>query len=719
MVRFILGLVGFLLMFVPEVAFGQVSKPDVIRALRVRERIRLDGLLNEAAWQQAEHISNFTQRELNEGAPATEWTEVAVLYDDANLYVGVWCYDSEPERIVAEEMKRDFSYRSEDNFKLILDTYHDGRNGYLFVTNPNGARFDALVQDNGQSINRAWDGVWDVKTRITPEGWFAEFRIPFSTLKFYRRRQQVWGINFERNIRRKREQVLWQGWSRNFRLEQVSHAGTLVGIEIVGKVTLVELKPYGTSGTEARPGHNITWVNRAGFDVNYLITPAVKFNFTVNTDFAQVESDRIRVNLTRFSLFYPEKREFFLEGSSYFSFSLGGGVQPFYSRRIGLAPDRSTIPILGGVRVLGKTGRTTLGAMSIQTARKDTIPSTNYTVFRVKRDVGKESSIGFIGVGKFQPGRQNVVYGVDFLYSTSRFMGSRRLVFGAALAQSYTSDRPDRIGAAYRLFLEYPNDRVDFQIYWNRADGSFNPETGFLRRKNFQKVGAELRFKPRPAFLPWIQRLVFKPFEFDYYIDENTGRLQSFSSEFRPFGFTTRSGEMFEANIQREAEYLTEDFEIFEGQVISAGEYWFTRYELQFRTFSGRRCHAFFLVNWGDFYRGQRTRWFVRGTWKLNRHVSISSDFSENRISLPGGEFAVHEIGGRIDLAASPDLFGSVFGQWNNEDKTILLNFRMNWIPTPGTNFYFVVNQAVDTAGKRWKSTQTTVLTKLIWRFVI
>jgi len=703
--------------------FAQVSMPNVIHALRISKPIRVDGVLNEPAWARAQHISNFTQRELNEGAPPTERTEVAILYDNKNLYIGVWCFDSQPDKLVAEKMKRDFDYDTEDNFEVIIDTYHDHRNGYLFVTNPNGARFDALVQDNGQRVNRAWDGVWNVKTKRTRKGWFAEFVIPFSTLKFSTAEKQVWGINFERNIRRKREQLLWQGWSRDSELEQISRAGTLVGIEGISSVHLVEFKPYGSGGIEIRSNAPNTWVRRAGGDLNYLITPAMKLNLTMHTDFAQVESDRMRVNLTRFSLFYPEKREFFLEGSNYFNFSLGGGVQPFYSRRIGLAPDRSTIPILAGVRLLGKTGHTTLGGMSIQTARKvtatDTIPSTNYTVFRWKQDVLKESSIGIIGVGKLEPHRQNVVYGTDFLYSSSSFLGDKLLVIGGAFAQSYTSDRRQKFGSAQRVFVDYPNDFIDFRASWNRADVAFNPETGFLRRHGFHRFGADMHIKPRPRFLPWIQRLVFKPFEFDYYVDERTHQMQSFGSEFRPLGFTTRSGEFFEANIQREAENLTEPFEIHKGNVIPAGEYWFTRYELQFGTFEGRPFHTFLFVNWGDFYNGKRTRWFVRSTLKANRYFSISTDIAQNRISLPTGSFVVNEFGGRMDLAASPNLFGSVFGQWNNEEQVILLNFRLNWIPTPGTNFYFVINQAIDTSGTSWQITQTTVVTKLIWRVVL
>ncbi len=708
-----------LLVFSLTTLLGQVSQPNVIHAYFTKQPVQLDGRLDESSWQKAEHISNFTQRELNEGQPASERTEVAVLYDHKNLYIGVWCYDSDVSKIVAQEMQRDFQYSTDDNFKIVLDTYHDGRNGYLFVTNPNAARFDALIQNNGDRVNESWNGVWNVKATVTDKGWFAEFEIPFSTLKFSTKPEQIWGVNFERNIRRKREQDLWQGWSRDAEIEQVSRAGILAGIKGISGVTLIEFKPYGIAGFETYPDAPLDSKLNAGADLNYLITPSMKLNLTVNTDFAQVESDRMQVNLTRFSLYYPEKRAFFLEGRNYFDFSLGRRTQPFYSRRIGLTNEGKPIPILAGARLLGKEGKTTLGAMSLQTARKDSIPSTNYTVLRWKQDIFKQSTIGVIGVGKIQPGRRNMVYGSDFLYSTTRMFGDKNFAFGGAIAQSYTSDRKDKTGLASRVFIDFPNDLIDFSAVWDRTEARFNPETGFQSRTNYQMYNADLRIKPRPKFIPWIQKLVFKLFDFNYYIDDQTHQLQTLWSEFRPLGFTTKSGDFFESNIQRRAERLTEDFEIHKGIIIPKGEYWFTRYELQYGSFRGKPYHYFVFFNWGRYYDGQRTQWAVRNVYQINRHVSASVNYSQNFISLPGGDFMIHEVSGRLSMAVNPDLYGSVFGQWNNESKEVLINFRVNWIPTPGTNFYFVVNQGFDTSGKSVKVSNTTVLTKLVWRFVL
>jgi len=710
----------FVVLFITGQAFAQHSQPDTIHALPISQPIKLDGNLNEQAWQQARKISNFTQRELHEGQPATERTDVAVLYDTKNLYVGVWCYDNQPDKIIASQMKRDFNPGTDDNFQIIIDTYGDKRNGYLFITNPNAARTDVLISQNGQSSNTSWDGVWNVKTTRTAQGWFAEFEIPFSTLRFTKGKKQIWGINFERNIRRKREQDDWQGWSRNSDIQQVSNAGFLTGISGKSKTSLIELKPYGITGLETKKDEDPQFKWNVGGDVNYLISPTLKLNLTINTDFAQVESDQMQVNLTRFSLYYPEKREFFLEGKNYFNFGLGHSTQPFYSRRIGLAPDNSIVPIIAGARVMGKTGNTSIGAMSIETAKKDTLAATNYSVVRVKQDIFKESSVGMIAVSKLEPGRQNFVYGADFNYFNSHFKGNKNIAFGGALAQSYTSDRAQKTGLASRLFFDYPNDFIDFSAVWDRSGAGFNPEVGYQRRRAYQMYNADLRIKPRPKkHMHFIQQFVFKLFDFNWYVDDITHKMQSFWSEFRPLGFSTRSGEYFEFNIQRKAENLTEDFNIYDNIIIPKGEYWFTDWELQFSTFDGRKVYGGVYVNWGGFYNGKQTILAGEFTWQPNKFVKFSADYQQHRIALPEGDFIVHEIGSRIDFAMNPDLFGSAFAQWNNEDKEILLNFRVNWIPKPGANLYFVVNQGYDTQNQRFDSEYTTVQVKLIWRFVL
>jgi hypothetical protein len=375
----------FMLLFMAKM-HAQTSQPNVIHAQYTNEAIKLDGKLDEPVWEKAIHISNFTQRELNIGEPATERTEVAIVYTANTLYIGFWGYDSEPDKLVAREMKRDFEFDLEDNFEVIIDTYNDDRNGFLFVVNPNGARADVQVINNGESENEFWNGVWNAKTTVTDQGWFAEIQIPFSTLKFKTDvSKQRWGINFERNIRRKREQLLWQGWSRDSELELLNRAGTLVGLDSIISKDFIEVKPYAIGGGQFTPGKEEGQLN-AGGDINYLITPTLRMNLTFNTDFAQVEADRQQINLTRFPLFFPERREFFLEGQDFFDMGMGNTVIPFYSRRIGLAEDRSTVPIIAGARLLGKVNNSTLGALSMQTASRDSVPSINYTVLSWRQE---------------------------------------------------------------------------------------------------------------------------------------------------------------------------------------------------------------------------------------------------------------------------------------------------------------------------------------------
>ncbi len=705
-----------ILLALPLGAAAQTSEPSLLRAVRLTGSIRLDGLPEEPAWQAAPRITNFTQRELTEGAPVTERTEVAILYDEDAFYIAFWGYDREPDRIVASRMERDFSWGSDDCFEVIIDTYADHRTGYLFVTNPNGARADALVTDNGRRSNRDWDGVWNVHARTTAEGWFAEFRIPFSTLKFPDAPEQTWGINFERNIRRKREQALWQGWSRNYNLEQVSQAGTLEGIAGVSSGHLIDVRPHLIGGLDHTQGEPQERVADIGVSASYLLTPTFKLNVTVNPDFAQVESDRLQVNLSRFSITYPELREFFLEGQEFFDFSLGGNIQPFYSRRIGIAPDRTEIPILGGVRLLGKQGGTTVGGLVMRTARKGSEPATDYTVVRLKQDLLEESSVGLLLTGRNVPGGLDLTWGADFRLATSSLFGEQNLEASGAVAGTRNQVAGGSDGSAARLAVSYPNDRVEFDASWERATAGFEPGVGFLRREAYQKYYTELQFNPRPSFLPWIQQAEIKPLDVNYYRDDRTGEMQSLAFEYRPLGLTTRSGEALEFNIQREAERLVEPFEILEGSEIPAGTYWFSGYELAVETFSGRPVSADVGVSWGDFYSGQRTEWSFELSWRLSRFLRLSADWQQNRITFGEDHPRVDELGGRADFAFSPNLFGAVGAQWNNEDDEAILNLRINWIPQPGSDFYLVVNQEAETAPARWSPRRTALLSKIVWR---
>ncbi len=710
------ALAALLIVSVSGPASAQTSSPDKIQALRIESPIKLDGILDEKAWATASHISNFTQRELVENAPATERTEVAVVYNGRDLYIGVWCFDSQADQIVAQKMKWDFDYGTDDNFEVVIDTYGDRRNAYFFAVNPNASQADSLIRDNGRTTSSDWNGVWYVAATKTDKGWFAEIRIPFSTLKFRAAAAQTWGINFERNIRHKREQVRWQGWSRDSSLGQISRAGTLEGLSDLARMGIFEFRPYAVAGAEKERA--LPAVKRAdlGLDFSYLVNPTVKMDFTVNPDFAQIESDQMIVNLTRFSISYPEKRQFFLESQSFFDFSLGR-AKPFYSRRIGISQGQET-PILGGTRFLGKMGGTTLGAMVLQTSRTDFANSTNFSLVRLKQDLGEESSVGLLAIGSVQSGHFNGTGGFDALYSTSKLFGDKNFQLGGAFAATYTSGREDASGSAHRLFVNFPNDLVDFSGSWERAGLGFNPEVGFLSRTSYQLFDTELSISPRPKFLPWVKQMEFKPLELSYYIDDITHEMQSVYMEFRPLGLSLKSGDSFEFNIQRNAENLTEDFEIRDGFLIPAGRYWTNRGEFQVETFDGRPVVGAFGVNWGKFYDGSSTEWEADLAWKPSRHFSASASYQRTDIRLPAGAFAVDEVIGRLNISLTPRLYGSVFGQWNNDDDEVLFNFRVTWIPKPGAVFYFVFNEFGDTLDPRaWRMNKTVAMVKFVWYF--
>jgi len=706
-----------LLAAVVPVSFAQRSRPDVLTAMKTAASIKLDGVLDEGDWAKAPRISNFTQRELAENMPATEKTEVAVLFTATEMFIGVWCYDAQPDKIVAQKMKWDFDSDTEDNFKVVLDTYQDKRNAYLFVVNPNGAQYDALIMDNGRQTNSDWNGVWYAAARRSDQGWFAEIRIPFSTLKFSAAEAQAWGINFERDIRREREQVLWQGWSRDANLKQVNRAGTLDGLAGLTRMRIFEFRPYALAGAQKERDVPGSTVFDAGLDFNYLINPTVKLDFTIHPDFAQVESDSMIVNLTRFSISQPEKRQFFLEAQNFFDFPLGK-ARPFYSRRIGIYKGRET-PILGGARFLGKMGGTTLGAMILQTEKSDEITSRNFSLVRWKQDLGEQSSVGLLAIGAAQSGRFNGTGGADVLYSTSKLFGDKNFEIGGAFAATYTSDRAASTGSAHRLFVNYPNDLLDLSASWERTGKDFNPEVGFLSRTSYQLYSAEFKIAPRPKFLPWIRQLEFKPLELDYYIDDVTKRMQSVYMEFRPLGLSLKSGESFEFNLQRNAENLTEDFEIRDGRVIRAGRYWTNRGEIQFETFEGRPVVARLGVNWGMFYDGSSTEWEAEIAWKPSKFYSLDLSYQRNDIRLPDGGFAIDEVVTRMNFSLNPKLYGAVFAQWNNDENQVLFNFRITWIPKPGAYLYFVLNQFGDTLDPRntLRLNKTVAMMKFVWYF--
>ena len=697
---------------------AQRSQPDSLMAQRIPNAIRLDGVLDEPAWQQAMHIDNFTQVEPQEGRPATERTEVAVLYTETALYIGVWCYYEEPEKMVAKFLERDFDIEADDYVAFAISPFNDQRTGYAIAINGNGARADGLIEGS-EDISPDWNGVWDARVRPLANGWAGEIYLPFSTLQFPANAGSVWGFQVQRKVLHKNETVRWQGWNRNYNFENMSQAGRLVGIEnIRGKLRL-ELKPYALLGVAKEKEIKADATRKVGIDINKNLLSTLKLNLTVNTDFAQVESDRLQTNLSRFSLFYPEKREFFLEGANNYSFSLGGPNNLFYSRRIGISEDNEQVPVLGGARIFGKAGNTNIGFLSIQTRKQGLTPGTNYSMLRLRQDVGSQSNVGMILTSVQREGHSNLVAGADAVFESSRFLKDKNFKLGGMLFGSYDSGLENRHNIGYRFFVDYPNDLLDIYMSTAYVPENFLPGMGFTFRKNYRNYVSFFRFTPRWLGNLGVRKMNFQPWRLFVYQDGTTGELESWEWGVRPFGVEMESGDAFNFNLNFEYDHPEKAFTLGDSMVIPAGKYHMKNYSVELSSYSGRRVYGGLGFSSGTFYTGELNNLSVELVMNINKHLNVSSEWQYNLVSLPEGKIYSHELSGRVIYAFSPRLNASVFAQWNSEEDFIGYNFRVHWIPRIGSDFYFVFNQGYDEQFRFKRLQETSSALKLVWRIAI
>ncbi len=696
---------------------AQHFEPAGIKAFKTQEKIRFDGILDEPVWQKVTHISNFTQRELDFGKPVTERTEVAVIYNNNTIYFGIWCYQKDRSKIVAKNMEWDFNYRTDDNFQILIGPFNDNRNGYLFIINPNGARAD--IQINNGNVNEDWNGVWDVKTSITSKGWFAEVYIPYSTLQFKNDRILSWAINFERDIAFENEQALWQGWSRDYSIYDMVNAGTLSGIKNITYAQRFELKPFLLSGWHYKKAEDDKYPQKYGADLNVNLTPTLKLNLTSFTDFAQVEVDRIAVNLSRFSIYYPEKRQFFLEGYDFFEFYLGERNQGFYTREIGLE-DGIQVPIIAGARLFGKIGRKNIGFLNIQEASKDAVPTTNNTVFRYKQDIGKQSYIGAIFTSKINNTASSQLFGLDGAYQTSEFLNDKNLVVSGKISTSTESFTLQKNALTYRLSVDYPNDLIDNFMALGSMQKEFNPELGYIRRTNYDSYSWYFRITPRALSRYGVKQLLLKPWGFTLYNTHSTGEMESFSNETRPLGAVFNTGERFEFNLIQNFDRLDKVFELTSEVSIPAGKYWMYNYELQFETYNARRIWISLLYNTGGFYSGKIKTFESELGINVNKHLNLTENYSLNEVNLLQGKVVTHEIASYLNYTFNPNLNLSFFAQFNSLDELMIWNFRLHWIPKVGSDFYLVYNIGYGDSIKRidyLKPQTTAAVAKLVYRF--
>ena len=678
-------------------------------AQRTSEEIKVDGVLDEPVWQSVEPIRQLYQIQPDQGDPATEQSEVRIMYDDKKLYFGFIFYDSEMDKIVANDMRRDSSgLRSNDYGFLLLDTYNDRRNAVFFRFTPVGGMEDTAVSNSGGSLNTSWDIVWECRCRINEDNWTVEIAIPFSQLRFERSDSMDWGLNFGREIARKREIAAWNEAPKTYgglAKYRTAYFGTLEGLEGITPSRHLELLPYVLPGASYESETEETeGVFEAGLDLKYGVTPNLTADLTFNTDFAQVEADQEQVNLTRFSLFFPEQRPFFLEGASIFdvgiprpSFRRPPPLLLFYSRRIGLAEGRS-IPILGGGKMTGKIGPYGIGVLNVLTNQfeddetegsEDDIfsePRTNYSVIRVNRDILKGSTVGGIFINKQDADAYNRTAGLDFSYRPTREINVQGLWSRTFEADILGNSNAFFFGGDWRTNLF----RLDAS--YTDIGEDFNPEVGYIQRRDVR------RFRGGGSYTPWPDKFGIREIQIGPEIDlvltqENELETQEITFDTQ-FEFETGDDIGFE--VKNTAEHLDVGFDL-QGEEIPEGDYNFTSFQMSMRTSSSRMIAGQLQVEFGEFYSGTRRGFSIDATARPNAQLSIEPFIEFNRITLPDEEFDANAFGGRISYSFSTTLFTKLFTQWSTDRDVLSANFLVNYIYRPGSDFYLVFDQNYDT----------------------
>jgi hypothetical protein len=666
-----------------------------VRAVRVEEAIVLDGVLDEAVWHQAEPADGFTQTEPHQGEPATEHTEVRIAFDADNLYFGIDCRDRTPERIVGRSLRVDFPPADDDYFQILLDPFASSQDAFLFITNPNGAKRDEQISNGGQGSNVSWDAAWDVRTQRGPTGWTAEIRVPFKTLRYKRGGSGSWNVNFGRQIRRHNETVHWAPVPRQFTIKHLSLAGRLDGLDMdaidPGRNVLVT--PYVVMNRverAARKGLDRDF----GADLKYGLTPGLTLDLTYNTDFSHVEVDAQQVNLDRFRLSFPEKRDFFLENAGLFDMgsvgSIVGRTLPetpviFYSRNIGLSLDGRPVPVDGGGRLTGRIGAYSLGLLSIWTGRGADQGPENASVVRVRRDVARRSYVGGFFLNRSGPERDsNRVVGVDGL-----FRPRNELSFNGYLSRSHV---PGVHGDDWSMRFEglYEGRRMLLNVTHANLEENFRNDLGFILRP----AVAASRVEWRPILRPWpdsVLREIRGIINWRYITDQTPTLV------YRELGwgadFNFQRGTFLRIRRRNFFERLDDRFEIRRGIFIAPGDYDYFEQGVEFNSDRSRQFSGSFVWYTGDFWTGDKTSWEVVGQYRPSGHLSTQVSFSRDRVDLATGRFDVRLSGLRVQYAFNTRTFLDLFTQYNNETHRVTSNLRFNWIHRPQSDLYVVYTE--------------------------
>jgi hypothetical protein len=685
---------------------------SIVKAVFVDVPPKIDGHLDDPAWAKAAAVDQFYQREPHPGQAVSEKTEFLIAYDHDKLYFAFKCYEKDPGDITAKEMARDVSLGEDDRVQVILDTFLDGRNGYWFQIGPRGSIGDALLSDNGETLNKNWDGLWDGKARIHSQGWDAEVVIPFKTLTF-KPGLQRWGLKLIRNIRRRLEASYWPTANLNTFRFQVSDAGILEGLEGITQGIGLDLMPYGLTGWDQKKDADSRAVGKAGMDLYYQLTPGLKSALTINTDFAQTEVDATQINLTRFPLLYPEKRDFFLEGSSYFSFGPATATLiPFFSRRIGLDLSGNPIPLLWGAKLMGQAGPWNIGVLNAMDDKDG--DKTDYTIARVRRNLGKQSSAGFIFThGNALFDADNMVFGADLKWASSNFRGNKNIGLTGFALKSVT-DGLTRDDGAYGAEFVYPNDLLNLKLGFQQIEKNFVTGVGFVPRRDIRESYFQSLIGPRPRRWGILQVLFGAGLD---YITDLNNRLQTRSIPITPLQLRFNSGEELNVSITPQYEFLDKPFVIRPPHVIPKGSYSFTRQQIGFTTAPRRNLWAKAVYQWGDFYNGSREDILLSTGYKVTVPLYLGLEYQRNRVSLPDGRFATNISRLNANVLFRPNITLYNFLQYDNVSRTLGWQSRFRWIITPGNEIYFVWNSKVFDPLERRELAESSARIKLRYNY--
>ncbi len=674
----------------------------------------IDGVLDDVVWRRAQVITNFIQSTPDEGQPATERTEVRILFDEGMIYIAAFCYDRNPELIVANVLRRDQPNDNSDSFVVTLDTFHDHRNGFYFETNPMGARLDAqitgemgtslLARRGGEGFNRDWDVIWQAAAEINDEGWTVEIAIPFWSLRYRPEHSEVWGINFRRTVRRRSEESYWAPIPRQYNATRVSLSGMLTGLQSIGRSRNIQLLPFVTGSAlqvpalEATPladepgPYDSSFDGAVGLDAKWGITPNMTLDMTVNTDFAQVEADDQQINLTRFSLFFPEKREFFLENAGLFEFGTGSGLSRggsvsmvgFHSRRIGISEEFGLVPLYGGGRLTGKIGGWSLGTLVMQSKATDNLPSENYSVVRVIRDLAERSRVGMLFTNR-QSGSDT--------YNRSLGFDGRWAVNEQTTVDAWwmKTDTPDVEGTDWS-----GQARFDWGTPLWQATGSalqigdaYRPELGFVNRFGVRQYSGSAHWTPYPD-AAWVRNLA--PHASLIFTTDLENRLESHFLHFDYDMFLPR-GDKLSIAYNNIYERLDFPFEIVPGVIIPTGEYTWGEVNLEAQSDASRPVAASLNYTWGDFWSGTRRNLKLEGSLRIGARFDLALAWDRNNVDLPQGAFTTDLVITRfgLDLNTLLSLRGLV--QYNSQLDQFLSNIRLRYIYKPGSDLYVVYNE--------------------------